>query len=316
MLKFPAFFVRGNFSMLGRFPVRRMRRRRREDFTRRLVRESRLAPEDLILPVFVLDGSGAIEPVASMPNVSRHSIDKLMPVVEQALTLGIPAVVLFPVIEARLKTAAAEEAFNADGLVPRCVREIKKRFPEMGVITDIALPGMDGIAVAKELRRTERPGLRIIGLSAHAGPLDGTRARAAGMDEFFTKPVSLARLADSLEQGPRSAALSIEARRSILDERLRARLAADFASETPRLLEEMHAALAARDWERLRGRAHYLKNSADVLGVAPLQDACRRLASFDDGLSPAMVAELLTAVTTAIPEKAFASADTIQADLK
>ena len=150
MLKFPAFFVRGNLSMLGRFPVRRMRRRRREDFTRRLVRESRLAPEDLILPVFVLDGSDAVEPVASMPNVSRHSIDKLMPVVEQALTLGIPAVVLFPVIEPRLKTAGAEEAFNPDGLVPRCVREIKKRFPEMGVITDIALDpytihGQDGL---------------------------------------------------------------------------------------------------------------------------------------------------------------------------
>jgi CheY-like chemotaxis protein len=174
---------------------------------------------------------------------------------------------------------------------------------------------MDGIAVANNLRSTERLGLRIIGLSAHAGRLDESRARAAGMDEFFTKPVSLSRLADSLEQGPRGAALSIEARRSILDERLRARLAADFASETPRLLDEMHAALASRDWERLRSRAHYLKNSADVLGVAPLQDACRRLASFDDALSPEIVAELLAAVTIAIPEKAFASADTFLADL-
>ena len=153
MLKFPAFFVRGNSSMLGRFPVRRMRRHRREDFTRRLVRESRLAAEDLILPVFVLDGSGVVEPVASMPGVSRHSIDKLMPVVEQALTLGIPAVVLFPVIAPPLKTARAEEAFNPEGLIPRCVREIKKRFPEMGVITDIALDpytvhGQDGLVDA------------------------------------------------------------------------------------------------------------------------------------------------------------------------
>jgi porphobilinogen synthase len=130
--------------------VGRWRGSRREDFTRRLVREARLAPEDLILPVFVLEGRGAIEPVASMPGVSRRSIDKLLPVVEQALTLGIPAVVLFPVIDAKLKTSAAEESFNPDGLVPRCVREIKKRFPEMGVITDVALDpytihGQDGL---------------------------------------------------------------------------------------------------------------------------------------------------------------------------
>ncbi len=136
--------------MLGRFPLRRMRRSRREDFTRRLVREARLAPEDLILPLFVREGSGHVEPVSSMPGVSRRSIDKLLPVVEQALTLGIPAVVLFPVIDAPLKTAAAEESFNPDGLVPRCVREIKKRFPGMGVITDIALDpytihGQDGL---------------------------------------------------------------------------------------------------------------------------------------------------------------------------
>ncbi|MEO7742668.1 MAG: porphobilinogen synthase [Usitatibacter sp.] len=136
--------------MLGRFPQRRMRRSRREDFARRLVREARLAPEDLILPLFVLDGAGAVEPVASMPGVSRRSIDRLLPVVEQALTLGIPAIVLFPVIDSTLKTAAGDEAFNAAGLVPRCVREIKKRFPEIGVITDIALDpytihGQDGL---------------------------------------------------------------------------------------------------------------------------------------------------------------------------
>ena len=136
--------------MLGRFPLRRMRRSRREDFTRRLVREARLAPEDLILPLFVLEGKGAVEPVASMPGVQRRSIDKLLPIVEQALTLGIPAVVLFPVIGAALKTAGAEESFNPEGLVPRCVREIKQRFPGMGVITDIALDpytihGQDGL---------------------------------------------------------------------------------------------------------------------------------------------------------------------------
>src|SRR5689334_22226546 len=136
-------------SNLGRFPGRRMRRARRDDFTRRLVRQARLAADDLILPVFVREGKGASEPVASMPGVFRHSIDKVLPVVEQALTLGIPAMAIFPVVEGK-KTARAEEAYNPKGLVPRVVREIKKRFPEMGVITDIALDpytihGQDGL---------------------------------------------------------------------------------------------------------------------------------------------------------------------------
>jgi porphobilinogen synthase len=134
----------------GRFPARRMRRVRRDDFSRRLVREARLSADDLILPVFVRDGKGANEPVSSMPGVFRHTLDKLYPVVEQALTLGIPALALFPVVDASLKTAKAEESFNPKGLVPRCVRELKRRFPEMGVITDIALDpytshGQDGL---------------------------------------------------------------------------------------------------------------------------------------------------------------------------
>lgn len=127
-----------------------MRRMRRDDFSRRLARESRLSPDDLILPVFVLAGRNAVEPVASMPGVSRRSIDALLPIVEQALTLGIPAITLFPVIEASGKSLGAEEAFNPDGLVPRCIREVKARFPEMGIITDIALDpytshGQDGL---------------------------------------------------------------------------------------------------------------------------------------------------------------------------
>jgi porphobilinogen synthase len=135
---------------LGRFPDRRMRRSRREDFSRRLVREARLGPEDLILPVFVREGSGVTEEIASMPGVTRVSLDRLFPTVEQALTNGIPAIALFPVVDATLKTAGAEEAFNAKGLVPRAVRELKKRFPEMGIITDIALDpytshGQDGL---------------------------------------------------------------------------------------------------------------------------------------------------------------------------
>jgi porphobilinogen synthase len=137
-------------SSLGRFPDRRMRRSRRDDFSRRLVREARLAPEDLILPVFVREGRGVVEPVPSMPEVSRLSVDKLLKVVEQALTLGVPAITLFPVTEPKLKTALAEEAYNPKGLVQRCIREVKKRFPEMGIITDIALDpytihGQDGL---------------------------------------------------------------------------------------------------------------------------------------------------------------------------
>ena len=135
---------------LGNFPTRRMRRSRRDDFSRRLVRETRLASEDLILPVFVLEGTHVVEPVASMPGVFRRSLDELLPIVEQALTYGIPAIALFPVVDASGKTALAEEAFNPAGLVPRCVRELKRRFPEMGVITDIALDpytshGQDGL---------------------------------------------------------------------------------------------------------------------------------------------------------------------------
>jgi porphobilinogen synthase len=123
---------------------------RRDDFSRRLARENRLSADDLILPVFVLDGSRLAQPVPSMPGVFRRTIDELMPIAERALTLGVPALALFPVIESALKTTQAQEAFNSKGLVPRCVRAIKSRFPELGVITDIALDpytthGQDGL---------------------------------------------------------------------------------------------------------------------------------------------------------------------------
>ena len=101
-------------SSLGRFPDRRMRRARRDDFSRRLVREARLAPDDLILPVFVREGRKVVEPVASMPGVSRRSVDELLPVVEQALTLGIPAIALFPVID-----SAAEDRGRRGGVQSR-----------------------------------------------------------------------------------------------------------------------------------------------------------------------------------------------------
>ncbi|HET7548125.1 MAG TPA: porphobilinogen synthase [Usitatibacter sp.] len=135
---------------LGRFPARRMRRARHDDFTRRLVRQARLSADDLILPVFACEGRGVAEPVSSMPGVTRTSIDRLLPVAEQALTYGIPALALFPAIEGSMKTSDAREAFNPEGLVPRCVRELKRRFPELGVITDVALDpytvhGQDGL---------------------------------------------------------------------------------------------------------------------------------------------------------------------------
>ena len=135
---------------LGRFPERRMRRARRDDFSRRLVRETRLNVDDLILPCFGREGTRTVEPVSSMPGVERRTLDELLPVAEQALTLGIPALAVFPVIETSLKSEGAEEAFNPAGLVPRVVRALKERFPELGVITDIALDpytihGQDGL---------------------------------------------------------------------------------------------------------------------------------------------------------------------------
>lgn len=134
----------------GQFPARRMRRMRRDDFSRRLMREHALTPSDLIYPVFVLDGRNRRESVASMPGVERVSIDLLLPVAEECVQLGIPALALFPVIDAGLKTLGAEEALNPDGLVPRTVAALKSRFPELGIITDIALDpytshGQDGL---------------------------------------------------------------------------------------------------------------------------------------------------------------------------
>lgn len=135
---------------LASFPKKRMRRMRRDEFSRRLMREHRLDPADLILPVFVLDGDGREEAVPSMPGVKRLSLDRLYRVAEEALNLGIPALALFPVIDPALKTPGAEEAYNPQGLVPRAVAGLKARFPELGVITDIALDpytshGQDGL---------------------------------------------------------------------------------------------------------------------------------------------------------------------------
>ncbi|RXZ45021.1 porphobilinogen synthase [Crenobacter cavernae] len=131
------------------FPAARARRMRRDDFSRRLMRENVLTANDLIYPVFVLEGENREQAVASMPGVTRQSLDKLLFTAEQALELGIPMLALFPVIESG-KSNNADEAYNPDGLVPRVVRELKSRFPELGVMTDIALDpytvhGQDGV---------------------------------------------------------------------------------------------------------------------------------------------------------------------------
>ena len=132
------------------YPALRMRRMRRDDFSRRLMREHRLTVDDLIYPVFVLDGHNRCEDVASMPGVQRRSIDLLLPVAEQCVGAGIPVMALFPVIAMERKSADGIEATNPDGLVPRAVRELKRRFPELGLLTDVALDpftthGQDGL---------------------------------------------------------------------------------------------------------------------------------------------------------------------------
>lgn len=132
------------------FPTSRPRRLRRDEFSRSMVREHRLHPSDLILPVFILEGDNRTEDVASMPGVQRVSVDRLMPLAEACMSLGVPVMALFPVIDPSLKTPDGREALNPDGLVPTAVRALKKRFPELGLLTDVALDpftshGQDGL---------------------------------------------------------------------------------------------------------------------------------------------------------------------------
>ena len=139
-----------SFMPQADFPAGRPRRNRRDDFTRRLVRENTLTVDDFIYPVFITEGQGVRQAVPSMPGVVRYSIDTLLPVAEQCVELGIPVLSLFPAIEPELKTLDGKEAANPDGLVPRAVRELKARFPELGVLCDVALDpytshGQDGI---------------------------------------------------------------------------------------------------------------------------------------------------------------------------
>ena len=132
------------------YPTSRPRRLRRDAFTRDMVREHRLHPSDLIFPVFVLDGQNQVQDVSSMPGVQRLSLDRLLPLAEQCVALGVPVMALFPVIDQSLKTPDGQEAMNPDGLIPRVVRALKTDFPQLGVMTDVALDpytshGQDGV---------------------------------------------------------------------------------------------------------------------------------------------------------------------------
>ncbi len=137
-------------QILGQYPHSRMRRMRRDQFSRDLMREHILTPSDFIYPVFVLEGSNKVEDVKSMPGVQRKTLDLLLKDAEQCVKLGVPVMAIFPVIDAPLKSLDAREAYNPDGLVPRVVAALKKNFPELGVMTDIALDpytshGQDGL---------------------------------------------------------------------------------------------------------------------------------------------------------------------------
>ena len=128
-------------NVLGRFPDVRMRRMRRDDFSRRLMRENRLSVDDLIYPIFVIEGAGRTEAVASMPGVERVTIDRLLPIAEDCVALGIPVVALFPVIDPMIKTPDGIEACNPDGLVPRAVSALKARFSALILFPRHAMSG-------------------------------------------------------------------------------------------------------------------------------------------------------------------------------
>lgn len=142
--------MKSQANSLLNFPAHRPRRMRRDDWSRRLMQENQLSASDLIYPVFLLEGQGKSEAVASMPGINRLTLDLLLPVAQECVDLGIPVLALFPVIDTSLKTLDGKEAFNPTGLIPNAVRELKKHFPNLGIMTDVALDpytshGQDGI---------------------------------------------------------------------------------------------------------------------------------------------------------------------------
>lgn len=142
--------MKSQANSLLNFPAHRPRRMRRDEWSRRLMQESSVSGNDLIYPVFLLQGQGKSEAVSSMPGINRVSLDLLFPIAQECIELGIPVMALFPVIEASLKTPDGKEAFNPNGLIPHAVQELKKRFPNLGIMTDVALDpytshGQDGV---------------------------------------------------------------------------------------------------------------------------------------------------------------------------
>jgi porphobilinogen synthase len=142
--------MKSSANFLLNFPGHRPRRMRRDGWSRKLMQENTLSANDLIYPVFLLEGQGKSEAVASMPGVNRVSLDLLLPIAQECVDLGIPVLAIFPVIDAALKTPDGKEAFNPTGLVPTAVRELKKRYPNLGIMTDVALDpytshGQDGV---------------------------------------------------------------------------------------------------------------------------------------------------------------------------
>ncbi|CAM3745862.1 porphobilinogen synthase [Polynucleobacter antarcticus] len=142
--------MKSQANALLHFPDHRPRRMRRDDWSRRLMQENHLSANDLIYPVFLLEGKNQSQAVGSMPGVNRVSLDLLFAVAEECVALGIPVLALFPVIDATIKTPDGKESFNPNGLIPNAVRELKKRFPNLGVMTDVALDpytshGQDGV---------------------------------------------------------------------------------------------------------------------------------------------------------------------------
>ena len=142
--------MKSQANFMLNFPEHRPRRMRRDDWSRRLMQENSISVNDLIYPVFLLEGIGKSEAVVSMPGVNRVSLDLLFNVAQECVDLGIPVLALFPVIDVALKTPDGKEAFNPKGLIPNAVRELKKRFPNLGIMTDVALDpytshGQDGV---------------------------------------------------------------------------------------------------------------------------------------------------------------------------
>ena len=160
-------------NSLLHFPAHRPRRMRRDDWSRRLMQENSVSANDLIYPVFLLEGTNQSQAVASMPGVNRVSLDLLFSVAQDCVTLEIPVIALFPVIDASLKTPDGTEAFNPNGLIPTAVRELKKRFPTLGIMTDVALDpytshGQDGVLDSEGRLLNEETTILVQQAVAHA----------------------------------------------------------------------------------------------------------------------------------------------------